>query len=131
MPRYLYITADGEHIEHVCSWQGRPDTITLPDGRSANYDFYANARTQSVPQPALDTRTDAMSYAVHPEQADEYNRVARSIGISGTDAHWDDRGNLHVTRTGLKKLHRAEALARQHGADPEFDRKTETQRKQV
>lgn len=120
MPRYTFTTDDGFSIEHVCRYAERPEVLTLPDGRTAHYDFAADAATQSGPRPALDTIEDQMGWSIHPNQRDEYNATARAVGVTGADAQWDERGVLHASRSGLKKLNRLKAQARRRAKDDDY-----------
>lgn len=128
MPRWVYTDSEGNEHEYVCRWEDRPESFTLPDGREVHFDFRATALTQSGPRPACDHTLDEMTLAVHPNQSDEYNRTARAIGISGSDAQWDEHGYLHATRTGKKQLASAMEKARGRAADPEFKPDTTAKR---
>lgn len=120
MPTYVYTDSSGAQHEYTCASSERPESITLEDGTVAHYDFGAQVQTIHFPAPALEFQYDRWSMAVHPSQANEYNSVARAIGISGADAQWDERGHLHATRTGMKKLDAARKQAQKRGADDDF-----------
>lgn len=120
MPAYLYSADDGRIEEFVFSISSRPDSFTDSDGTTWTFDFGATVKTQHFPSPGMEFVTDSLAAQIHPSQCDDYNRTARAIGISGADAQWDERGTLHASRTGMKKLVDAMGKARQRANDPEF-----------
>lgn len=79
MPRYSFVTEDGEQVEHICSWQERPETITLDDGRVAKFDFAAQIRSQMRPATKGWPMTCYAS-GVHASQAEDLRQYFRQHG---------------------------------------------------
>jgi hypothetical protein len=120
MPVYVYETPDGERHEIYSSIVGRSETKTLPDGRQAHWLPMGHVGSVMTQLPAEDRIVEDFSWQVAPNQADEYNRVARQVGVNGADAKWDERGNCHASRSGLKKLNRLREQASRRADDPDF-----------
>jgi hypothetical protein len=70
MPRYTFVTDDGEQFEHVCSVADYVDTITLDDGRVAKRDFVTDFSSISRPAMAGWPMT-CFASGVHASQAGE------------------------------------------------------------
>lgn len=79
MPRYTFVTDDGEQFEHVCGYKELPETITLSDGRIAKRDFAADCRTVSTASSAGWPITCYAS-GVHASQAQELRDYYKSHG---------------------------------------------------
>lgn len=86
MPRYTFVTDDGEQIEHVCDHKDLTDTIALEDGRVAYRDFAADMRTISRPSPAGWPMKPCVSTGVNAAQAqdlrDFYKKHGETIEVS-------------------------------------------------
>lgn len=122
MPMYLYTNEYGEVSEFRFSFDDRPESFTDDDGVAWEYSFGETVATQRVSNPSLDVVVDNLAASVHPNQVRDYNRTASAIGISQSDLRWDERGNMHANRTGMKKYIKAreKAIERGRSSDPEF-----------
>lgn len=80
MPRYTFVTDDGEQIEHICSYKDLTDTIKLDDGRIAKRDFAADLLTISRPSPKGWPMKPCVSTGVGAHQAHELREFYRKHG---------------------------------------------------
>jgi hypothetical protein len=88
MPRYTFITDDGEQVEHICSCKDLTDTITLEDGRTAKRDFAADVLSIARPSPTSWPMKPCVSTGVNVAQAQElrdfYKKHGESIEVSSS-----------------------------------------------
>lgn len=128
MPAYLYHNEAGEIEEFVFSISDFLDNETFTDDEGVvwTYDFGATvanqvrgAQTHYSARSRRGEIIDTVGFAVHPNQVNEYNRVASAVGL-GT--RWDKRGACCIPdKHEQRKLGAAMHKAKERAGDKDFD----------
>ncbi len=81
MPVYCYTTDDGNTtVDLKFPFDKRPESVKLPDGRKARFDFAATASGVRTQKPSC-WPMESASCGVHPSQVGEAAQHAKDVGV--------------------------------------------------